>query len=109
MRAISVVMTNNLIYQFCKAGHRRFKQALTDVEAVQRKKLADLLAYAERTEFGRNRHLKKEMTWETFHQALPVTHYKDWEDMILRQKKSGEPVLSGDKCARYQPTSGSTS
>jgi len=31
------------------------------------------------------------------------------EEMILRQKNSGGLILSGEKCTRYQPTSGSTS
>jgi hypothetical protein len=100
---------NRLIYQFCRAGYARFKNSLTHVEAVQRKKLSELLEYSEQTEFGQSRHLKKEMSWEKFNDVLPVTKYGDWEDMILRQKKSGQLILSGETCARYQPTSGSTS
>ena len=57
MSGISVYLANRLIYQFCKAGHARFKKSLNNVEAVQRKKLADLLEYSAQTEFGKSRHL----------------------------------------------------
>ena len=102
-------VVNNLIYQFCKTRYKRFKESLAYVETVQRKKLAELLEYSAHTEFGKNHNLKKEMSWEKFNEALPVTIYSDWEEMILRQKKSGELIISGEPCARYQPTSGSTS
>ena len=49
------------------------------------------------------------MSWEKFNEVFPVTKYNDWEEMILRQKKSGQLIVSGGECARYQPTSGSTS
>jgi hypothetical protein len=109
MSGISVYVINRLIYQFSKPGYRRFKNSLTHVEAVQRKKLSELLEYAEHTEFGQGRNLKKGLSWEKFNETLPVTEYGDWEEMILRQKKSGGLIVSGETCARYQPTSGSTS
>ena len=109
MSGISVYLANRLIYQFCKAGHARFKKSLNNVEAVQRKKLSELLEYSEQTEFGKSHNLKKEMSWEKFNETLPATIYSDWEEMILRQKNSGGLILSGEKCTRYQPTSGSTS
>lgn len=109
MSDISTYIVNHLVYQFCKSGSARFKSSLTRIEAVQRKKLAELLEYSGPTEFGKRFNLKKEMSWEQFNEALPVTKYGDWEDMILRQKKSGGLIVSGGECARYQPTSGSTS
>jgi len=109
MNGLSVSLANQLIFQFCKAGYKRFKDSLTHVEAVQRKKLAELLDYSAQTEFGKSRRLGKEMSWEHFNEALPVTGYKDWEEMILRQKKSGGRIICGESCSRYQPTSGSTS
>lgn len=109
MSSIPVYIANKLIYQFCKPGYTRFKNALKHTEGVQRKKLAELLECAERAPFGKSRRLRKEMTWETFQETLPVTQYGDWEDRILEQKKSGAPVISAESCSRYQPTSGSTS
>ena len=109
MSGISAYIANNLIYLFCKTGYTRFKNSLTNVEVVQRKKLAELLEYSENTQFGKIHNLKRELSWEKFNEALPVTTYSDWEEMILRQKKSGGLILSGEACARYQPTSGSTS
>jgi len=109
MSRMSVSIINRLIYHFCKAGYTRYKESLDHVETVQRRKLAELLEYSETTEFGKNHGLKKEMPWEKFNETLPVTAYGDWEDMILRQKKSGGLIVSGEPCSRYQPTSGSTS
>ena len=109
MSGISAYIANNLIYEFCKAGYTRFKNALTNVEAVQRRNLAQFLEYSKNTEFGKSHNLKKELSWEKFNETLPVTIYSDWEEMILRQKKSGGLILSGEPCMRYQPTSGSTS
>ena len=109
MNSVSVYVMNKLIYQFCKAGYKRFKDSLTNVEAVQRNKLSELLEYSGHTEFGKSRHLKRDMSWEKFNETLPVTKYSDWEEMILRQKKSCDLVVSGEACTRYQPTSGSTS
>jgi hypothetical protein len=109
MSGILLYGANRLIYQFCKSGYTHFKNSLTHVEAVQRKKLSELLEYSEHTEFGKRHHLNKGMSWEKFNEALPVTKYSDWEEMILRQKKSGGLIVSGETCTRYQPTSGSTS
>lgn len=109
MSDVPVYVANKLIYQFCKSGYKRFKDSLANVEAAQRNKLSDLLEYSENTQFGKSRHLKKGMSWEKFNETMPVTKYGDWEEMILRQKKSGNLIISGERCTRYQPTSGSTS
>lgn len=106
---ISVYAVNRLVYQFCKPGYQNFKNSLARIEAVQRKKLSELLEYSGRTEFGKSHRLTKDMSWEKFNETLPVTNYSDWEEMILRQKKSGGLMISGETCTRYQPTSGSTS
>ncbi|MCP4133840.1 MAG: GH3 auxin-responsive promoter family protein [bacterium] len=106
---IKTRLSFSLIYNFSKVGGQRFRKACSNVEYIQRRKLAELLKYGANTEFGKKHSLGSIRSWEDFNEKLPITKYEDWAPLVEKQKQEGGSVLSGQVCDRYQPTSGSTS
>lgn len=102
-------LAHSLVYHFSKIAYRRYRDSLSHVERVQRKKLKELLRLSSNTELGRKHKLTEDLSWEDFKERTPITEYPDYESLISRQKESGDLVVSGETCNRYQPTSGSTS
>lgn len=98
-----------IIDKYLSFTHAKFSRALSQVEAVQRATLKDLLTLSEITSFGKKHGLSGALSWEEFDEKLPVTDYQDWGNLIKQQRENGGLVISGDPCTRYQPTSGSTS
>jgi len=86
--------------------HRRFTGSLSNVQHVQRQKLASLLNLAEKTEYGSRFGLHAAMTWEGFSKKIPIVDYRDLAGLVTRQKMLGTPVISGSRCRYYQPTTG---
>ncbi|MBZ2188190.1 GH3 auxin-responsive promoter family protein [Alcanivorax sp. JB21] len=89
---------------------RRFANDSHALEAVQRRKLAELLnhvAQAKRDPVLPD--VDPFWSWEAFSEALPPTDYPYWRQPIERQRSFMEGALVGSPVMRYQPTSGSTS
>ena len=110
---MAVPLLSKAIHFMCRVGtypgYKKFVSALHDVENTQRKVLKELLKLSDKSEFGKNNSLNGGMSYETFAGIQPVSDYKDWSALIKKQREQGGTVISGQKCYRYQPTSGSTS
>lgn len=102
-------LAHTIVFNFCKMGYGKYKDALLQVEKVQRNKLRELLRLSGKTELGRKHNLTQDCSWEEFKERIPITEYPDYESLIARQKESRGLIVSGEICSRYQPTSGSTS
>ena len=92
----------------CYFGYQRFVRALSNPEQSQRSILKKILQLSEGSEFGK-KHQLSELSWEEFHQKLPLSEYQDWAPIIERQRVGEKNLLTASPCTRYQPTSGSTS
>jgi hypothetical protein len=98
-------MLNRLTHQAlrlaCLRGDRRFAGQRDRLEAVQRAKLAQLLAQLpEASRAGID-------SWEAWRDRLPLTRYADWRDRINAQRGGGAALVKSP-LVRYQPTSGSS-
>lgn len=103
------VMTpgHRFLRAFVRAGDRRFRGDINNIEAVQRRKLATLLRQVART--GEHDGVDERWSWEDFSRELPVTGYDHWRAGILSQRRDGKRRLTASPVRRYQPTSGSSS
>ena len=83
---------------------RRFAAQASQLESVQRRKLASLLACHLRAahRFG------DLYSWEDFQRKVPVSGFDCWREDIERWKSEGEALVDS-RLMRFQPTSGSTS
>lgn len=87
----------------CWRSARKFRLQRNQLEAVQRAKLQKLLIQTNNTVPNK----KSTISWETYRDSFPVTHYADWQSRITEQKSGNHP-LSNSPLVRYQPTSGSS-
>jgi hypothetical protein len=108
-----MLFISRLIHKICRLGtlpgYLKFKKATRSVENTQRVILKDLLGLSEKTVFGKKYSLNAAMSYETFSGKVPLSTYPDWAELIDLQRNKGVNAVSGMKCDRYQPTSGSTS
>ncbi len=100
---------HQLLKQLVAPGCRRFEQHLGELERVQRARLSRWLAAAAPTPEGQRLGIQADWTWEEFAQHRPLTTYKDYADVLERQRATRECLLIDSPTMRYQPTSGSTS
>ena len=89
-------------------ARRRFRRALRNVEAVQRKKLSWYLKTFAETEFGRFHKVSPNWTYEEFRERVPTVKYADLESWIQKQKANPRAPVISLGCPRFEPTSGST-
>jgi hypothetical protein len=106
---IGTTLGHQLLKQLVAPGCRRFEQHLGELERVQRARLSRWLAAVAPTPEGRRLGIQAEWTWEEFSRQLPLTTYKDYADVLERQRATRESLLIDSPTMRYQPTSGSTS
>lgn len=94
-------LTHQALRLACWQGDRRFAGQRDQLEAVQRERLARLLAaLPEAARAGVT-------SWETWRDKLPLTRYADWRDRVNAQREGGAPLVNS-RLVRYQPTSGSS-
>ena len=102
-----------IIHQIAKASLNRsairFKRATHRIEAVQREKLHELLSLAGKRQPHSKLNPQSIVPYELWRDQAPITTYDDWRDLVDEQKSTGNHIVSGEPCARYQPTSGSSS
>lgn len=93
----------------CAWGARRFDGALHDVESTQRATLARQLdLYAGSLQAGRLG-ITRGMSAEAFRDRVAEHSWADVESLVTRQRAGEAKLLTREDCARYQPTSGSSS
>jgi hypothetical protein len=100
---------HQLLKQLVAPGQRRFERHLGELETIQRARLARWLAAAARSPEGQKRGIRADWSWETFARQMPLSTYKDYAELITRQRESKQSLLIDSPIERYQPTSGSTS
>ncbi|MCH7389028.1 GH3 family domain-containing protein [Acinetobacter dispersus] len=94
--------TAHLILQwFCRGADQRFKQQNMQLEAVQRQRLAQVLA---QSSLAKQHNITD---YEGFCQQFQPSRYADWKAPIQQWRTQQQP-LSSSKLIRYQPTSGSS-
>ncbi|MCA9534059.1 MAG: GH3 auxin-responsive promoter family protein [Myxococcales bacterium] len=93
----------------CAFGARRFDAALGDVEGTQRATLARQLERYMGSAQARALGLRPGLSAEAFRGRLAEQSWGDVEELVRRQRAGEAQVLTGEACARYQPTSGSSS
>lgn len=94
-------LTHQALRLACWQGDRRFAGQRDQLEAVQRERLARLLAAL--PEAGR----AGIDSWERWRDTLPLTRYADWRDRVNAQREGGAALVKS-RLVRYQPTSGSS-
>ncbi|MEY4429220.1 MAG: hypothetical protein RLZZ182_1909 [Pseudomonadota bacterium] len=106
---VGTTLGHQLLRTLVNPGCRRFEQQLGQLEQVQRERLSRWLVAAANSPEGRKRGLQADWTWEQFSKAVPLSTYKDYAEVLERQRASKEALLIDSPTVRYQPTSGSTS
>lgn len=86
----------------------RFRRATAQIEAVQRQILQDYLNRNAATEFGKVHEFARLGSWEDYSEAVPVRTYDDFEPWIERIAAGADNVLTSDKVAMLEPSSGSS-
>ena len=69
---------------------------------VQRDTLQELLTLAANTEYGRKYHFNTILTAEQYRERLPIVHYEDIRDLVLRTK--GRIICFGPKRSNGSPS-----
>jgi len=100
---------HQLLKQLVAPGQRRFDSHLGELEATQRAYLSCWLAAVARAPEGQRRGVRADWSYEDFARQLPLSTYKDYAELITRQREQKTSLLIDSPVMRYQPTSGSTS
>ncbi|MBT8091316.1 MAG: GH3 auxin-responsive promoter family protein [Gammaproteobacteria bacterium] len=86
----------------------RFRRAACNVEAVQRRLLNLYLSRNATTEFGRAHDFSALTSWEDYAERVPIRTYDDFHPWIERIAQGEHNVLTSEKVAMLEPSSGST-
>lgn len=106
-KAIAAVATGLWIAS-AVPGWVRFRRALADPGAAQRRVLEGLLRAGADSSFGREHGLASVRTLEDLQRAVPVRDYDALAPWITRAASGEADVLTSDAIDRFEPSSGST-
>lgn len=93
----------------CAWGARRFDDGLRDVERTQRATLARQLDLVAGSLQAGRLGITRSMSAEAFRDRIKEHSWSDVESLVTRQRAGEAQLLTREDCARYQPTSGSSS
>jgi hypothetical protein len=93
----------------CAPGAHAFERSLDDPRGAQEASLARILRQVRGTDLGARFRLSSTGSPATLRERVPETTYDDYARLIERQRAGLARVLTAEECARYQPTSGSSS
>lgn len=88
-------------------GWLAFRSASRRVKRTQLARLRSIIKANAATEFGRAHHFEALSDLTDF-QAVPLSEYEDYRDLLERIKEGNAGVLTRDSVELLQPTSGST-
>lgn len=94
---------------FASIIHKKTQKWLKNPEETQAKVLADLVAQAKHTAFGKDHHFELIQDAQTFAQQVPVRDYEGLKPYVDRVVKGEEDVLWKGKPLYFAKTSGTTS
>jgi hypothetical protein len=86
----------------------RWDAALRDLEQVQRRELARILARAAGTEFGVSHGFRQTTSYEEFRGGVPVGDYDSFSPYIERMRKGERNLVVPDFIRHYANSSGSS-
>jgi len=109
MRSLLSRVLHQASFRLSQQGEYKFVLACKDVELSQKKTLAKILKNISSSENGIRHNLSPYSPLEDFQTQVPITDYDYWSSQIDRQQAENINLLTSSDCARYQPTSGSTS
>ena len=75
---------------------------------VQRDTLQELLTLAANTEYGRKYHFNTILTAEQYRERLPIVHYEDIRDLVLRTMEGQNNLLWPEEIKWFAKSSGTT-
>jgi hypothetical protein len=87
---------------------RRFRRALVEPSAAQRRKLQELIERNADTAFGKMHRFSAIRTYEEFARRVPLSDYAGFEPWIERIRQGEKNLLTHDAVTHLVPTSGST-
>jgi hypothetical protein len=109
MRSLLSRILHRTSYWLSKQGENKFILACKDVESSQKVILAKILTNIVDSENGTKHKLSSKSSLQDFQAQVPITDYDYWSAQIEQQQSEHINLLTNNDCARYQPTSGSTS
>ncbi|MGB5469162.1 MAG: GH3 auxin-responsive promoter family protein [Woeseiaceae bacterium] len=86
----------------------RFRRAVSNVEAVQRRLLNTYLSRNAATAFGRANDFCRLTSWEDYSAQVPIGTYDDFQPWITRIAEGEDHVLTAEKVDMLEPSSGSS-
>ncbi|QDK38632.1 GH3 auxin-responsive promoter family protein [Bdellovibrio sp. NC01] len=98
-------LCHELLQVYYARSEKTFRRSLGSLEAIQRKKLADIITSLQNTTEWK--HLSASLSYEELSKSVSVKSYQDYAALIERQRANGENIISSE-VVRYEPTSGST-
>lgn len=87
----------------------RFEELCSDAIEVQNRLLTEMLCRNSQTEYGRTYHFSNLHTVEDYQKTVPITEYSDYEEMIERQIKGEQNLITSEPAVFYCISAGSTS
>ncbi len=87
----------------------RFEALCSNAIEVQNKLLTEILCRNSQTEYGRAHHFSGLYTMEDYQKTVPITEYSDYEELIERQIKGEQNLITSDPAVFYCISAGSTS
>ena len=87
---------------------QKIKEYAIDFEQAQETVLADILAYAADSEYGKKYHFSEIHSVEEYREKVPVTEYADYKELIGRMELGEEDILFPGRTPIFLNTSGTT-
>lgn len=85
---------------------RRLWELSADAVSVQKRLLSDLLRKNSQMEYGRKYGFSCISSVKEYQEAVPVSEYRDYEELIQRQTEGGEQLITADETVFYCISSG---
>lgn len=101
-------VSHQLINRYYRKKYFAFKQDMPNFKEFQQRQLRKLLTISAATEWGKERNISPEWSYQTFSKKIEPGTYESYQQDVENQMASRKAILCPD-CNRYQPTSGSTS
>jgi len=100
----------NKLWQFSNFPlNKKYGDAISKSEEVQRKYLFRLLQANTKSAYGKNWNFSSISSVKKFQERIPLTKYDDYEPYINRISKGEKAVLTNEKVFLFEPSSGSIS
>lgn len=93
---------------FIEPDARRMDAWIGRIEQIQRRVLASLMDSGSRTHYGHRHGMTRGMTYEEFAANVPLTHYEEMREWVMRMVKGERDVLWPGKTVDFAQSSGTS-